>query len=162
MKQDLYKSITAYIIENQNKFYRLAYSYVRNQEDALDVVQNAVCKALENYEGIRNEGAIKTWFYRILVNESLLFIKEKNRISIQAEEQEELSYEDKAFDPQDDLYTCINKLDKDTQMIIKLRFFEEMSLKEIAQIIEMNLSTVKAKLYRGLKQLKVDIQEVEL
>ena len=42
MKQDMYPKITAYIIENQNKFYRLAYSYVRNREDALDVVQNAV------------------------------------------------------------------------------------------------------------------------
>ena len=49
IKQDLYDYIVAYIVENQNKIYRLAYSYVLNREDALDVVQNAVCKALENY-----------------------------------------------------------------------------------------------------------------
>ena len=45
MRQELYDRIVAYIVENQEKFYRLAYSYVRNQEDALDIVQNAVCKA---------------------------------------------------------------------------------------------------------------------
>ena len=162
MKQDLYQEIVAYIIENQNQFYRLAYSYVRNREDALDVVQNAVCKALENYGGIRNEGAISTWFYRILVNESLLFIKERKRMTLGETDQEEAHYEEKGFEIQDDLYDSINRLDGDTQTIIKLRFFEELSLKEIAQITEMNLNTVKARLYRGLRQLKVNIQEVDV
>ncbi|HJC04687.1 MAG TPA: sigma-70 family RNA polymerase sigma factor [Candidatus Enterocloster excrementipullorum] len=162
MKQDLYDYIVAYIVENQNKFYRLAYSYVRNREDALDVVQNAVCKALENYGGIRNEGAISTWFYRILVNESLLFIKERKRMTLGETDQEEAHYEEKGFEIQDDLYDSINRLDGDTQTIIKLRFFEELSLKEIAQIMEMNLNTVKARLYRGLRQLKVNIQEVDV
>ena len=162
MKQDLYDYIVAYIVENQNKIYRLAYSYVRNREDALDVVQNAVCKALENYGGIRNEGAVSTWFYRILVNESLLFIKERKRMTLGETDQEEAHYEEKGFEIQDDLYDSINRLDGDTQTIIKLRFFEELSLKEIAQITEMNLNTVKARLYRGLRQLKVNIQEVDV
>ena len=77
MHQDLYDNIVDYILANQDKFYRLAYSYVRNQDDALDIVQNSVCKALEHYETLRNEHAIKTWFYRILVNESLLFLKKE-------------------------------------------------------------------------------------
>ena len=161
MKKDLYDHITAYIVENQNKFYRLAYSYVQNREDALDAVQNAVCKALEHYGKIRNEDAIKTWFYRILVNESLLLLKAKSSISREDENTEEASYEEKGFEVQDDLYDCINRLDEDTQIIIKLRFFEEMPLKEISQVMEMNLNTVKARLYRGLQQLKVNIQEVE-
>ena len=161
MKKDLYDHITAYIVENQNKFYRLAYSYVQNREDALDAVQNAVCKALEHYGKIRYEDAIKTWFYRILVNESLLLLKAKSRISLEDENTEEASYEEKGFEVQDDLYDCINRLDEDTQTIIKLRFFEEMPLKEISQVMEMNLNTVKARLYRGLQQLKVNIQEVE-
>lgn len=162
MKQDLYDRIVAYIVENQNKFYRLAFSYVQNQEDALDAVQNSVCKALEHYSQIRNEEVIKTWFYRILVNESLKILKERKKISGNEEEMASLSYEEKGFEIQDDLHSHINRLDEDTQKIIKLRFFEELSLKEIAQITELNLNTVKAKLYRGLKLLKVEIQEVEI
>lgn len=80
MKADLYQKIVAYILENQNKFYRLAYSYVRNQEDALDVVQNSVCKALEYYGDLRNEHAVKTWMYRIIVNESLHVIRERRAV----------------------------------------------------------------------------------
>ena len=162
MKRDLYDRIVAYIVENQNKFYRLAFSYVQNQEDALDAVQNSVCKALEHYGQIRNEEVIKTWFYRILVNESLKILKERKKISGNEEEMASLSYEEKGFEIQDDLHSHINRLDEDTQKIIKLRFFEELSLKEIAQITELNRNTVKAKLYRGLKLLKVEIQEVEI
>ena len=80
MKEDRYEQVVSYIIENQEKFYRLAFSYVQNQEDALDVVQNAVCRALEHYDSLRNESALRTWFYRILVNESLLILKDKRKV----------------------------------------------------------------------------------
>lgn len=163
MKQDLYDKIVEYIIENQNKFYRLAFSYLRNQEDALDVVQNAVCKALEHYESLRNEQAVRTWFYRILVNESLLFLREKKKLPLAAaHENPELPYEEKGFELPYDFSSSLSCLDEDVQTIIRLRFFEELSLKEIAAVTDMNLNTVKAKLYRGLKLLKVTIQEVDL
>ena len=56
----------------------------------------------------------------------------------------------------------LDKLDLDVQGIIKLRFFEEMTLKEISCITGLNLSTVKTKLYRGLSLLKENIQEADL
>ena len=162
MKKDLYDHITAYIVENQNKFYRLAYSYVQNREDALDAVQNAVCKALEHYGKIRNEDAIKTWFYRILVNESFQLLRKRKQFLWQDEEEiAQIPYEEKAFEGTTDVYTCINQLAPELQTIIKLRFYEEMTLKEIAQVTGRNLNTVKAKLYRGLKCLKGMIQEVD-
>ena len=162
MKQDMYPKITAYIIENQNKFYRLAYSYVRNREDALDVVQNAVCSALEHYQTLRSQEAIRTWFYRILVNECLMILRNRKQTFTEDENLEEASYEEQGFERWDDLYDSIGRLEPDTQMLIKLRFFEELPLKEIAQIMEMNLSTVKSKLYRGLKALRVSVQEVDV
>ena len=143
MKQDMYPKITAYIIENQNKFYRLAYSYVRNREDALDVVQNAVCSALEHYQTLRSQEAIRTWFYRILVNECLMILRNRKQTFTEDENLEEASYEEQGFERWDDLYDSIGRLEPDTQMIIKL-------------------STVKAKLYRGLKWLKVNVPEVDL
>lgn len=44
MKPDTYELLIEYILSNQEKFYRLAYSYARNENDALDIVQNAICK----------------------------------------------------------------------------------------------------------------------
>lgn len=164
MTQDLYDKVVVCIIENQNKFYRLAFSYVQNQEDALDAVQSAVCKALEHYKEVKNRNAIKTWLYRIVVNESIAILRERGRTVLSGDEmQREESYEEKGFEqPDEDLYTHINRLDQDVQEIIKLRFYEELSLQEISQIMEMNLSTVKSKLYRGLKALRLSVQEVDI
>ena len=53
----------------------------------------------------------------------------------------------------------ISRMEPDTQNIIKLRFFEELELREISQVLDMNLNTVKTKLYRGLKALKIAIRE---
>lgn len=160
MKRDLYDKLTAYIIENQDKFYRLAYSYVKNQDDALDIVQNAVCKALKHYEELKNEEAFRTWFYKIVLNECFSMLRIKKRF-IPTDESRycEIPYEEKKYEPYDDLYAQIGQMEADTQSIIKLRFFEELELSEIAQILKMNLSTVKTKLYRGLKMLKIAIEK---
>lgn len=161
MDKKIFDRLTAYIVENQNRFYRLAYSYVRNREDALDAVQSAVCRALEYGGGLQNGEAVKTWFYRILVNECLRMIKERERFP-EAREEEEIPYEEKSFEPADDLDPFLSRLDQDTHTIIKLRFFEEMTIAEISRITGLKLNTVKAKLYRGLKQLRITMKEAEL
>lgn len=163
MKQILYERLLQYILENQDRFYRVAYSYTRHQEDALDVVQSAVCKALEAHESIKNEEAIRTWFYRILINECLTVLKKRKRLLFTDDdlEREEMYYE-KGYEQDDDLEKELDRLELDVQGIIKLRFFEELSLQEISCITGLNLNTVKTKLYRGLKQLKENIQEADI
>lgn len=140
----------------------MAYSCTRQQEDTLDAVQNAVCKALEAYESIKNADAIKTWFYRILMNECLAGINKRKKLILAADsvEQEAVYYEP-AYEQGDDIESEIDKLEMDVQKIIKLRFLEDMSLKEISQITGLNINTVKTKLYRGLKQLKENMQEAK-
>ncbi len=163
MNNNFYHHLVEYILENQNKFYRLAYSYMRNQEDALDVVQNAICKALEKSHTLRNEQAMKTWFYTILVNESLTMLNtKKHHLLAGTDTPIELSYEEKGFELQDELHQKIAKLDEPDQSIIRLRFFEDLSLNEIAEILNMNLNTVKTKLYRSLDKMKLVIKEEEL
>ena len=163
MKQILYEKLIQYILENQDRFYRVAYSYTRHQEDALDAVQSAVYKALGAYENIKNADAIKTWFYKILINECLTVLKKRGKVVLTADtvEQEEVYYE-KGYEQGGDIEQELEKLEMDIQVIIKLRFFEEMSLKEISGITGFNLNTVKTKLYRGLKLLKENIQEADL
>ena len=163
MKQVLYEKLIQYILENQDRFYRVAYSYTRHQEDALDVVQSTVCKVLEMHESIKNEDAVKTWFYRILINECLTVLKKRKRLVLTGDDpvREEV-YCEKGYEQEDDLEKELDRLELDVQGIIKLRFFEELSLKEISCITGLNLNTVKTKLYRGLKQLKENIQEADI
>lgn len=163
MNQALYERLIQYILENQDRFYRVAYSYTRHQEDALDAVQSAVCKALEAHGNIKNADAVKTWFYRILINECLTVLKRRSRVVLTADAaQQEEAYYEKGYEQGGDIGQELERLELDVQGIIKLRFFEEMSLKEISEITGLNLSTVKTKLYRGLKLLKENIQEADI
>ena len=160
IEQDFYKTLVTYIVENQDRFYRLAFSYAHNQEDALDIVQNAVCKALENYQNLNNQQAIRTWMYRIVVNASLQLLKSRDREIPSDGEQPEAVYQEPGFAAlEEDLMAQLDRLEWTEQEVIRLRYFEELPLKEIAEILAMNLNTVKAKLYRGLRKLKVQMQE---
>lgn len=117
-RQILYEKLIQYILENQDRFYRVAYSYTRHQEDALDVVQSAVCKALEAYESIQNEDAVKTWFYKILINECLALLKKRKRLllSDESSEREEVYYE-KGYEQDDGLEKELDRLETDVQVI---------------------------------------------
>lgn len=156
-----YDQVVTYILGNQSNFYRLAFSYTRNREAALDVVQNAICKALEKYQDIRNMKYLKTWFYRVLVNECLISLqKNKKELICEPEEMREEAYFEPAYEPGSGVYELINSLPEQNKTVIMLHYYEEMTLKEISEILEVNLSTVKSRLYAGLNKLKKSIMEV--
>ncbi len=158
-KQNDINILIAYLLENKAAFYRLAYSYTKNAEDAFDIIQNAICKALENFAALREISYLKTWFYRILVNESLNYIKKKKKETCYDFTENQIVWEEKGYDSPQELYALIDSLPEQEQIVIKLRFYEEMSLMEIAEITATNLNTVKARLYRALKKLRKDAKE---
>jgi len=154
-----YDKLTEHIINNQNNFYRIAYCYVYNKESALDIIQNAICKALESYESLRNEKAIKTWFYRILINECLQYLRKSKKeiICDPIDMKEEIYYED-AYEPKLEVYERVCQLPEQMKTIIILHFYEQMTLKEISQTLDVNLNTVKTRLYAALKRLKNELE----
>ena len=78
--QDVKEILIDYVKKNQEKLYRIAFSYSKNEETALDIVQEAITRALKNINKLKNEEYVKTWFYRILINECLQYIKKNKRI----------------------------------------------------------------------------------
>lgn len=132
-------------------------------DEALDAVQSAVCKALEKQDTLRESAAVHTWFYRILVNVCIDMLRRKKREVTGAEDGIELggSYEDPQ--PEDDsLAAQVEKLPLEMRTVIKLRFYEELSLKEISEVLKCPLSTVKTRLYTGLRKLRISLEGVEV
>lgn len=161
LSEKTYDKIVQYILENQNKLYRLAYCYVNNKEHALDIVQNAIVKALENSGSLRNPNAVNTWMYRIVVNEAVSFIRKQNReIVCEPTELKEEVYYEPAYEHGLSLYMEIHKLPQDLQTIIMLHFYEGLTLKEISSVTGVNLNTVKSRLYSALDKLKKLMREV--
>ena len=152
--------LTDYLVENQARFYRLAYSYLHNREDALDAVQSAVCKALEKQDSLRDADAVRTWFYRILVNVCTDLLRGRRREAPAApEDLDPGSYEDPL--PDDSLARRVEALPPEFRAVIQLRFYEELPLKEIGDVLNCPLSTVKTRLYTGLKKLRVSLEGEE-
>lgn len=160
-KEDVYDKVVQYITENQERFYRLAYSHTKDREASLDIVQNAACRALEKYSDIRNINSINSWFYRVLLNEVYsYFNKTKREVAYADEEMPIQVYHEKAYD-NEDMSALIDALPENMKTIIILRFFEDMPLEEISKITGTNLNTVKTRLYGALKKLKVMYEEAE-
>jgi len=154
-KEKMYNEVVEYILENRERFYRFAFSYTKDKETALDVVQSSICKALEKYTDIRDVTKVNSWFYKVLLNETYSQLKKNNReIATAGEEMPEGIYTESAYDKDDELYFRINSLPKELKTIIILRFFEDLPLSDIAVITKTNLNTVKTRLYSALKKLK--------
>jgi RNA polymerase sigma-70 factor, ECF subfamily len=157
-KNSLEDQITDYVVKYKEAHYRLAYSYVKNEEDALDIIQESIYKAFASMDSLKNPGGIKTWFYRIIVNTSVDFLRKRKKVIILEDEMlssfdsaTEDSYEDL------DLKNALEKLPDNYRTIITLRYFEDLKLEEIAEILNENVNTIKTRLYKGLQKLRIKI-----
>ena len=134
------------------------------QEAALDVVQEALEKGLRGLTSLREPAYMKTWFYRILVNESLTYLRRHRREVLPFEE----ALADLPAQPAPDraealdLYAAIDRLDPKLKTVVMLRFFEDMKLAEIAQVTGANLNTVKSRLSTALRRLRLAMEEESL
>ena len=136
---------------------------MKNTEDALDVVHNAIFKALQKVNSLHKKEYLETWFYRILINESISFIR-KNREIVYLDELPDIqTSENEAIDREQytTLYAAIDKLSPQLKTVVILRFFEDMKFNEIAEITSTKQSTVKARLYKALNLLKMSIEDID-
>ncbi len=147
--------IINYIIENKEKYYRIAYSYVKNKEDALDIVQDAIVKALRYQHTLKDVNYLNTWFCKIIINTCKTYLQKKNRYIDTWDEALE-SYGEPTYDHYKpfELEEALDHLSYNEKIIVLLRYYNSLELKEIAHIMDQNLSTVKSTLYRALKKLK--------
>ncbi|MGL5345898.1 MAG: sigma-70 family RNA polymerase sigma factor [Peptostreptococcaceae bacterium] len=150
-----------YIIDNKSAFYRIAYSYVKNEDDALDIVQESICKGLSSINKLENIDYVKPWFYKILINTSIDYIrKNKKYVHVQDEFLELNSCEYSiSVDSEIDIQRALDNLSNEYKSVIILRYFEDLKISDIATVLNENENTIKTRLYRALKILKLEIEE---
>lgn len=141
-----------FITENIDNAYRFALLYTKNREDAEDVVNESVIRALCAVKSLKNPQNMKTWFYKIIINTAYTYQKKKKR---------ELLSEiplDKASENDDYLRVTLGgvleKLSEEQRTIIVLRFFEDMKISSIAKLLSVNENTAKTRLYRAVEAFR--------
>lgn len=141
--------------EAQAKFYRLAFCYVKNEHDALEILSEATYRGFINLKRLEKPEFFDTWMSRIIINCACDLLKKQNRYdfhepddSIPARE-DELSVDDRL-----DLYQALDELAPDEKSLVILKYFEDKSFREIASILSIPESTVKTRLYRIIGKLR--------
>ena len=142
------------LTEGYEKYYRLAYSYVHNKADALDIVQEAAYKAILKSDSLQKIEYVETWVYRIVVNEACSLLRSRK----ESADVEEVQVSSEDTYENIDLRRAIEQLEPKDRAIVILRFFEDRQLDEIAKILDENLSTVKSRLYRVMKKLRLNLE----
>jgi len=145
------------IWQDRDRFYRLAYSYVHNREDALDVVSESIVKALRSQRGLRDREAMRAWFYRIVIHTACDFRRRDRRTVLALEARDPGGQEDRHADA--DLAGALRSLPEALRAVVILRFFEDLKIQEIAYVLDENLSTIKSRLYRALRMLRLELSE---
>lgn len=145
---------------DKHRLYRIAYIYVKNEEDALEIVQEAIYKAFLNIKKLKEPQYFNTWITKIIVNSSLGYIKKRNKVIYFGEEEElfGVGTEDKEYL---DLYDAVDKLQGSYKTVIILKYFEDLKIKDIAKILELSESNVKNYMHKALNMLRVQLKEGE-
>lgn len=136
----------------------MAISFVHNEEDAADIVQEGAYKAIKSSDSLKCIEYAETWVYRIMMNEIYRRLDTKVIKSIDDEDVTKFQVEDTYENI--DLMRALDSMPYNDRAVIQLRYFEDLKLEEIAYVLVKNLSTIKSSLYRGLKKLKSKMDDV--
>lgn len=144
------------IIDQRDRFYRIAYSYVKNEQDAMDVVQEVAYKALKHLDKLKEFEYAETWLFRVTINTSIDVLRKRSH------EQIGLPFEDRGTgDDYGELmvFDVLRPLDNTSRTIIILHYMEDKNFRQISSILGKNVNTVKALYYKAMKRLKTQLSE---
>ena len=142
--------MTKIIKRNSNMVYRLAFSQMKNRDDANDVYQDVFLRFIKRQPQFENEQHEKAWFIRVTLNCS--------KTSLTSFWKTKVCEIDENFEAQEvekeDLTFALNKLSKKYRAVIHLFYYEDMSIKDIAQSLNISEGNAGMMLSRARKKLK--------
>ena len=171
---------TAYetlITEYQQPIYNLVSRLLNDPADANDVVQEVFLKVFRKIGAFRGDSSLKTWIYRIAVNEAYNYQRwfsrhRKQEVGLECEDEGGMSYFQKISDPGRSPFDCaadreehalveaaLAGLNPSFKSAVVLRDIEELSYEEIAEILQVALGTVKSRILRGREALRKQLAD---
>jgi RNA polymerase sigma factor (sigma-70 family) len=154
-KQGDKDALVELIMDQKSDFYKLAYVYMKNSEDAMDAMEDMIVILYENIHRLKKEEAFYSWSKTILVNCCKSVLRKRRHTEEVDDFSEETSEKDiRQKEDQIVLERCLSQLDEKHQDVIRLRYFLDLDYKSIADIVKVPLGTVKSRISIGLKKLK--------
>lgn len=156
--QELYNKYAEYAL-------RTAAAITRNKMSAADAVQETFIRIYKNIESFDIDKPFEPWLYRILVNEcNRILSKNSNTILVDDFIQnnlQEVIEDQRKFEEYESLYKAIESLDDNNKIPIILKYLKGFKENEIAEILGINVNTIKSRLFKGRQKLKTLIEKLE-
>ena len=172
-EKELYEIL---VRRNNQKLYRIIRSYLKDEAEIEDIMQDSYLKAFTKLYQFKLESTFSTWLIRIGINESLARLKEKGKLYHLNEQSDNLTSntileipDGKQLNPQDKmirseakqlLENAIDSLDIKYKTVYIMKEMEDMSLKEISIALDLTVANVKVRLHRSKAVLKERLYEV--
>ncbi|HPT79521.1 MAG TPA: sigma-70 family RNA polymerase sigma factor [Candidatus Atribacteria bacterium] len=158
------ESFTQLVLEIKDQAYRIAYSYLQNEQDSMDAVCDAMEKAYKNLRKLRDDSLFKTWFIRIVINEAKLQLGKRKQAILAADRlfSRQTSEDHESLEERMDLQQILRQMDRTERLIIYLKYFAGYTLEEIADLVNMPVGTVKTRLYGNLKAIRAKLNYREV
>jgi RNA polymerase sigma-70 factor (ECF subfamily) len=158
----------------ERRIYSLAYGMLGREEDARDATQETFLSAFRNLREFRGEAKVSSWLHRIAINQC---ITRQRRAKVRGETalEDELETAEASFlAPANEsparaaesrqrtemVRRAVGSLPVELRQVVVMKEFEELTFQEIAEALDLPLSTVKSRLYTALRQLQMRLQSV--
>jgi RNA polymerase sigma-70 factor (ECF subfamily) len=159
----------------ERRIFALAYGILGREEDARDATQETFLAAFRNLRGFRGDAKVSSWLHRIAVNQCITRQRQARVRSEAALDDEEEKNSARFAMPviyapsrvvesrQETVAVrrAVNSLPMELRQVVIMKEFEELTFREIAELLDLPLSTVKSRLYTAMKQLQMRLQRFE-
>jgi RNA polymerase sigma-70 factor (ECF subfamily) len=154
----------------ERRIYALAYGMLGREDDARDATQETFIAAFRNLRGFRGDAKVSSWLHRIAINQCITRQRRaKVRGESSLEDEFEITKSRSFFAPMhqsparvtetreatEAVRRAVNALPPELREVIVMKEFEELTFQQIADALDIPLSTVKSRLYTALKQLRM-------
>ncbi|AMM95450.1 RNA polymerase [Peribacillus simplex] len=161
--EDNDKAFLGLFRQYEQDIYRMAYVYVKNKDDALDIVQETAYRSFLKFNTLNDLKFFKTWIIKITINCAIdLLRKKKKVVHLNIEEDEFISNSTEDIPLSLTLQDLLEALNEDEKTVLLLKYYQGYTFGEISEILNIPLSTVKSVLYRALQNLSKKTRRVDM
>ncbi|WAA12471.1 sigma-70 family RNA polymerase sigma factor [Fervidibacillus halotolerans] len=155
------EALLTLIMNKKDEYYRLAFSYMGNEQDAMDAMEDMIVSLYEKIYQLRKDESFYFWSKKILINSCKTLLRKKQKVVFL----EDVSYfydrplsssrdAHKKRELQMDIEQLLSHLNADQREAIVLKYFHDLDYETISQMTDVPLGTVKSRIFQGLKKLR--------
>ncbi len=149
------------ILESQHQMYATAKAILKDDHDCADAIQETIVKAFAKLDTLRKDRFVKTWLMRILMNECYNICRRSEKILPIDQYMEQIETPQKERENYGELYEAVQELREELRIPVVLYYVEDLSCREIAEILEISEGAVQKRLARAREKLKNRLQDKE-